>query len=360
MGKMRIVIDSYWWFRGTQSLQHVVHGLVETWSAEYPQDELVIVIRRKYAQQTPRMPLNVRIIFTRVWPQAFAASLIVPWHAKRLHADAMLTHNFPPLFGRNRSVLIQDMIFATNPEWFTKSELAYFRWMIRLARRTNIVFSTTKSEGNRISQFTKASRIVPVGLGISGDLFTVEEKPLIGLTPFSFMLTVGRLNIRKNLGGLLEGAMNSQLLSPSYPLVVAGTQDGEFGAFPAWVDDEVQKGHIIFTGFVSMAQIRWLIRNCSFYSTLSLDEGFGLPPVEARLLGASVLVSDLPVFHETLGNDATYVDPTSPEAIGEAMRTLASKSNTLCLPNSEFIARHSWQRTVSIMRRELLGNFPHG
>jgi glycosyltransferase involved in cell wall biosynthesis len=357
---MPIVIDSYWWFRGTQSLQHIVHGLVETWSAQYPQDEIIIVIRRKHAQQTPSLPSNVRIIYTRVWPQALAASVIVPWHAKRLHADAMLTHNFPPLFGRNRSVLIQDMIFATNPEWFTKSELAYFSWMIRLARRADIVFSTTLSEGNRISKFTKASRIVPVGLGISDDLFTVEDKSLSGLSAGSFMLTVGRLNVRKNLGGLLEGAKKSQLLSPEYPLVIAGTQDGDFGAFPEWVDDEVQKGHIIFTGFISMAQLRWLIRNCSFYSTLSLDEGFGLPPVEARLLGAAVLVSDLPVFHETLGDYATYVDPTSPEAIGEAMRTLASKSKTLCLPNSEFFARHSWQRTVSIMRRELGGTSPHG
>ncbi len=357
---MRIVIDSYWWFRGTQSLQHVVHGLVETWSAQYPQDELIIVIRRKHAQQTPSLPSNVRIIYTRVWPQALAASVIVPWHAKRLHAEAIITHNFSPLFGVNRSVLIQDLIPATNPEWFTKLELAYFKWMIRRARRASIVFSTTQSEGDRITKFTKASRIVSVGLGISDDLFSLEEKPLNGLLAGSFMLTVGRLNVRKNLGGLLEGAKKSQLLSPEYPLVIAGTQDGQFGAFPEWVDDEVQKGHIIFTGFISMAQLRWLIRNCSFYSTLSLDEGFGLPPVEARLLGASVLVSDIPVFRETLGDEATYVDPTSPEAIGEAMRTLASKSNTLCLPNSEFFARHSWQRTVSKMRRELEGTSPHG
>jgi glycosyltransferase involved in cell wall biosynthesis len=357
---MRIVIDSYWWFRGTQSLQHVVHGLVETWSAQYPQDELIIVIRRKYAQQTPSLPSNVRIIYTRVWPQAFAASVVVPWHAKRLHAEAILSHNFSPLFGVNRSVFIQDLIPATNPEWFAKLELAYFKWIVRLARRANIVFSTTQTEGNRISKFTKASRIVPVGLGISDDLFTVEENPLNGLLAGSFMLTVGRLNVRKNLGGLLEGAKKSQLLSPEYPLLIVGTQDGQFGAFPKWVDDEVQKGHIVFTGFVSMAQLRWLIRNCSFYSTLSLDEGFGLPPVEARLLGAAVLVSDIPVFRETLGDEATYVDPTSPEAIGEAMKILASRSNTFSLPKSDFIAQHSWQRTVSIMRRELEGTFPHG
>ncbi len=356
---MRIVLDAYWWFRGTQSIQHVVHGLTETWSALYPEDELIIVVRRKHAGEITDLPANVRLVFTRLWPQALAAAISVPWQAKRARADAMLTHNFSPIFGTNRTVLIQDMIFATNPEWFTKSELIYYRWMIRLARRADLVFSTTQIEGSRISKFTKASRVVPVGLGISDDVLAVDDEPVPGLRPGSFILTVGRLNVRKNLGGILEGARSSQLLSREFPLVIAGAQDGELSAFPGWVDGEEKKGHIVFEGFVSMAQLRWLIRNCSFYVSLSLDEGFGLPPVEARLLGAPVLVSDRPVFHETLGDDATYVDPTSAEAIGEAMIALAARPTMFSPPAAELIDRHSWQRTVSIIRRELAA-LPHG
>ena len=356
---MRIVLDAYWWARGTQSIQHVVHGLTETWSDLYPDDELIIVVRRKHAGEITDLPPNVRLVFTRLWPQALAAAIAVPWQAKRASADAMLTHNFSPLFGTKRTVLIQDMIFATNPEWFTRSELIYYKWMIRLARRADLVFSTTQIEGTRISRFTRASRVVPVGLGISDDVLAVDEEPVRGLKPGSFILTVGRLNVRKNLIGILEGARNSRLLSPEFPLVIAGAQDGELSAFPEWVDAEEQKGHIVFAGFVSMAQLRWLIRNCSFYVSLSLDEGFGLPPVEARLLGAPVLVSDRPVFHETLGNEATYVDPTSPEAIGEAMITLASRPATFTAPSAELIDRHTWQSTVSIIRRELTENLPY-
>lgn len=352
--RLRVVLDANWWARGTQSLQHVVHGLIETWSAMYPQDELIIVVRHKDLDKIGEVPPNVRAVSTRLWPQALAAAFAVPWKARQNRADAMLAHNFSPVFGKNRAVMIQDLTFITNPEWFSKKELLYYRWMTRLAQRAHVVFSTTIVEGKRISRFTKASHVVPVGLGISDDVLVGEAQPMSGLNPEAFMLTVGRLNVRKNLIGILEGARHSRLLSPEFPLVIVGAQEGRLEDFPEWVYREERLGHIVFTGFVSMAQLRWLIRNCAFYVSLSLDEGFGLPPVEARLAGATVLVSDRAVFRENLGNEATYVDPTSPRAVGEAMARLAGPPNASIAPESSFTDRHTWRRTVSMLRNEIL------
>jgi len=351
---MRVVLDANSWAHGPQSHQHVVHGLIETWSAMYPQDDLIIVVRRKDLEKTANLPPNVRAVSTRLWPHAIAAAFVVPWIARQTRADAILAHSFSPVFGKNRAVMIQDLIFATNPEWFSRRELLYYRWMTRLARRADVVFSSTAVEGQRISRFTRASHVVPVGLGISDEVLVGEQEPLIGLTSGSFMLTVGRLNVRKNLVGILEGARQSRLLSPEFPLVIVGARDGKSDTFPDWVNCEELLGHIVFTGFVSMAQLRWLIRNCTFYVSLSLDEGFGLPPIEARLAGASVLVSDRPVFRETLGDEATYVDPTSPEAVGEAMASLARRPSASIPPEPSFREKHTWHRTVSILRNEIL------
>lgn len=41
----------------------------------------------------------------------------------------------------------------------------------------------------------------------------------------------------------------------------------------------------------------------------SFAEGYGIPPVEALMLGVPVIVSDLPVFHEIMGNIPEYVHP---------------------------------------------------
>ncbi len=58
-----------------------------------------------------------------------------------------------------------------------------------------------------------------------------------------------------------------------------------------------------------------------------MDEGFGLPPLEALSFGCPVLVSDIDVFRELLGDHATYCDPRD---IGDATSAiLAADSRRL-------------------------------
>jgi glycosyltransferase involved in cell wall biosynthesis len=55
-------------------------------------------------------------------------------------------------------------------------------------------------------------------------------------------------------------------------------------------------------------------------------EGFGLPPVEAAALGTPSVVSDLPVFAETLGDGALRVAPGDTDGLADALvRVLAER-----------------------------------
>lgn len=358
---MRIVLDAFWWVTGTQSLNHAVHGLIETWAEEHRDDELVIVVRRKQAAQISNLPSNVRLFTTRLWPQALVAMLAVPWAARRTRADAMLSHNFSPLFGRRRGVYLHDVMFASNPEWFSRKELLYYRWMLRSIRRAHVVFSSTNSERERILAHSDARHVVKAGMGLSAEVTRIDAPSLArpGLVAQEFLLTVGRLNVRKNLAMTLEGARKSGMLSPSFPLVVVGSRDGAWTRLPDWVEDAQSDGSVILTGFVSLDELRWLITNCRLFICLSLDEGFGLPPVEAQVLGAQVLVSDRPVFRENLDCHATFVDPLDPTGIGTAIKStcqagaVADRSQL-----SEIRAKHTWSRTIGTVRPALLGPTP--
>ena len=55
----------------------------------------------------------------------------------------------------------------------------------------------------------------------------------------------------------------------------------------------------------------------------SLAEGYGFPPLEAAACGTPSIVSDLPVFHETLGDAALRVPPGDEAALAEALVRMA-------------------------------------
>ncbi|MCS0498281.1 glycosyltransferase family 4 protein [Protaetiibacter mangrovi] len=56
--------------------------------------------------------------------------------------------------------------------------------------------------------------------------------------------------------------------------------------------------------------------------TMSLDEGFGLPLVEAMVRGTPIVVSDIPIFREIGGDAAVYADPQDVTGVAAAIRAL--------------------------------------
>ena len=83
----------------------------------------------------------------------------------------------------------------------------------------------------------------------------------------------------------------------------------------------------------------------------SISEGFGLPVVEAGSQGVPLLLSDIPVFHEIAGEDATYFpvgkSEASASAIGHLLRSKESKRPT-------WIKAMTWRESSAKLARMLL------
>jgi glycosyltransferase involved in cell wall biosynthesis len=351
---VRILFDGYWWATGPYSNRQVLREFVFAWERDYPADELIVAVRRD-AMETARreLPDRVSLVATRVKPQGISAIVELPIIGRRVGADVVVTHNFSPLTGRS-AVFVHDLMFESNPEWFTGKERAYFSLMTRTVPRADHVFTSSVTEAARITAVSRPrAAVVPIGLGFPPGLESVTPEPVDSLAEAAgFILVVGRLNVRKNLGIALQSAVDSGRISAEFPLVVVGESSGKSAELPPDVVAAVESGAVMFTGFISDAQLAWLYSHTDLFLFPSLDEGFGIPTLEALSFGAPILASDIAVFREILGERADFVDPLDRAAIAEAIAAALDRAAGAARPTPvppEALG-YSWSESVRRMR----------
>jgi glycosyltransferase involved in cell wall biosynthesis len=82
------------------------------------------------------------------------------------------------------------------------------------------------------------------------------------------------------------------------------------------------EGAVVIHDGVSDDEYGELLDGALALTTMSLDEGFGLPLVEAMVRGTPIVVSDIPIFREIGGDAAVYADPRDVQAVAAAIREL--------------------------------------
>lgn len=353
---MRVLFDVYWWVRGPVANRAIVRDLVATWIALFPADDIVLAGRSadRSALEQDFSDGAVQIESLRLAPHGIAVIVELPLVARRARVDVSVTHNFSPLFGRS-AVFIQDVLFIEHPSWFTRRERLYFSLMPLSAPRAQVVLASSHTEGESLRRLVPKARAVrSVGLGLSRELMSSEPAPpKTALTAGSFFLTVGRLNIRKNLAFTCLAAVRSGRLSVANPLVVVGIPHGRSTEFAPEVAPAIDDGRILLLGHVDEGQLAWLYSHCAAFLFMTLGEGFGLPPLEALAFGARVIASDIPVMREVLDGHATFVDPTAIDALTQAIAAIpeGATSAELRQERSEWArSTNDWQRTVHAIR----------
>jgi len=102
---------------------------------------------------------------------------------------------------------------------------------------------------------------------------------------------------------------------------------------------------------------RSLLDTATALVTASLDEGFGLPLVEAMSVGTPVVASDIPIFREIGGDAALYATATDPVAMASAIRRLEDPAEWArrSAASRAQAARFSWDRSAAALLETLEG-----
>lgn len=139
-----------------------------------------------------------------------------------------------------------------------------------------------------------------------------------------FFLSVGSIQTRKNTERIVQAF---ELLDGTATLVLAGGQGFGAQATLARIESSPAKDRIRLLGYVDDADRQLLYQSATALVFPSLDEGFGIPILEAMAAGLPVVASNRSALPEVAGDAAVLVDPFSIEEIRFAMERLLTDTS---------------------------------
>jgi len=206
-------------------------------------------------------------------------------------------------------------LFVLTGEYSTPDFRARFREQARdAAERSAAVIA--------VSEFTK-SQVVSL-LGVDPAKVHVIHH---GTRPLAFpamprekiVLNVGAIQKRKNIARLVAAF---ETVDPAWRLVLAGSSGYGSAGILAGIERSPARERIAVLGYVSPGDLAAWYARAQIFAFPSLDEGFGMPILEAMAAGVPVVTSNRSALPEVAGEAAILVDPENTEALGQALRNL--------------------------------------
>ncbi|MBL8056712.1 MAG: glycosyltransferase family 4 protein [Anaerolineales bacterium] len=137
--------------------------------------------------------------------------------------------------------------------------------------------------------------------------------------PARFILYVGTLEPRKNLGTLLDAYAALRAQFPEVGLVIAGGKGWLYEAFFERLRASGLEPQVTLTGYVPEDDLPALINCAEVFAYPSVFEGFGLPPLEAMACGVPVVCSHAASLPEVVAEAGVLLPPAEPRAWAEAL-----------------------------------------
>jgi glycosyltransferase involved in cell wall biosynthesis len=365
---MKIGIDAKWYFTGPISTQTVLHNLLPKLFEFYPMHEWIIFLDKKdKGLNFPFKQSNINLKYVWANNNLLSNLFLLPRHAGKGAIDVMIFQTFPSFVNNTPSIaFIHDVLFRSYPQFFTWKERIYFLplpWLTPMARR---LIATTEYVAGDLVKYKYArdrSQIDIVPLAVSPEFKPVEQhncdflKQVKGKfkLPQSYILFVGRLNVRKNIENLLRSLPS--LENKTIPLVVVGKEDSKTPDLKTILSDPAISKRILLTGSMDKQELAATYAMATIFCFPSFAEGFGLPPLEAMASGIPVVVSNTTALAEVCGNAPLYINPAEPASIAKALNELLGNPEIYRekkISGLERASQYKWSTTAHTFMQSVL------
>lgn len=295
----------------------------------------------------------------QLWKQ-----VILPLKAWRNQCDILFcTDNFVPLIrlGYQTVPVFHDAFFFENPEHYGKIWLKlYHLTAVPAAKRSVMIITPTIYAQQQIHKFTgiPLEKLKVVYEGPK----TMEVQPAnnvlsrFNLQSSNYILHVGNMFKRKNIPALIYAF---KLLKDTYPaagkLVLAGpssaNKDGnDYHLIQDAILTTGLQQEVILTGYLTDEELASMYANASMYVFPSVNEGFGIPVLEAFRYHLPVLVADNTCLPEVGGDAVLTFNPFDAKDISTKMKLVLENEELrkeLIVKGQKRLENFSWLKAAS-------------
>lgn len=246
--------------------------------------------------------------------------------------------------------IVSNEAMSLTARWYWKKHLP------RSARWATKIVCTSESAKQEVQQIihpAKEPSVIGMGLPVGIESFKFDRERhqrLCGAHAItgSYIVSVGTLQPIKNFPFLIKVFHRLLQEQPNQQLVIIGDK--------GWGYEEVRRAiattgmvegkDVVITGFISDTDKWSLVSQAKDFLFPSLNEGYGLPPLEAQYLGVPVISSPAGALKSVLGEGAIFAPPTDLESWLAGAKELERKRQTLTAAGRQNVARHSWEQVA--------------
>jgi len=257
-------------------------------------------------------------------------------------------------------VTVHDLTFLEHPEWHERVKVPVFRRAIAVAaRRAAALVCVSATTADRLRErCDPVGRVFVVPHGVDRQRFTPDEPRAgadrdalgrLGVHP-PYVLFVGTIEPRKAVPVLVAAFDRIATRHPELRLVLAGRPGWGADALAQALGSARHRDRVVRLGYVGDETVPVLLRNAAAVAYPALEEGFGLPALEALACGAPLVTTTGTAMAEMAGEAALLVPPGDAAALAEALATAvdgghgADRRRRLGL---EVAAAHSWDASAA-------------
>lgn len=302
-----------------------------------------------------------------VWKQA-----VLPVKALLLRCDVIFcTDTVVPYLnlGFKTIPVFHDAFFFETPENYGKFWLwLYLKTALPAAKRSPFVVTPTLYAKKQIATYTSIAydKLVVVGEGPKKRIENYNRQDGLerfDLTAGNYLLHVGSMFKRKNIPWLIKAFVKLKSDHPHLKLVLAGSLspasvESDYDHIMLAIMENDVIDHVVLTGYLPDAEVAQLYNHALAYVFPSINEGFGIPVLEAFQYNLPVLVANNTSLPEVGGNAVLQFDPFDVDDIYNKLKCVASGADLrkqLIQKGHERLKEFSWNKAalelVAIFKR---------